>query len=162
MLLPREFGELVAELNNDGLPHVVVGGVAVNLLGYERVTGDVDVLVPAGAQQGAAIRALLDRLGATRPDGSPLPPALFDGRHHIRALTALGVIDFIPEGEPPLDFDSVNAAATADELHGVVVRSASLAHVVALKRLAGRPQDREDLAALEQAYGSLPELGQPG
>jgi hypothetical protein len=38
----------------------------------------------------------------------------------------------------------------------VPVRRVSLEHLVALKRLADRPQDREDLLRLEQAYGRLP------
>ena len=46
--------------------------------------------------------------------------------------------------------------ALPDELHGVRVPLASLATIVELKRLADRPRDREDLAALEQAYGGLP------
>jgi hypothetical protein len=80
-VLPREFAELLAALNDAELPYVVVGGVAVNLLGYRRATRDVDVLVPC----------------------------------------------------------------------------ASLATMVVLKRLANRPRDREDLEALERAYGSLPD-----
>lgn len=159
MLLPREFGELLAALNDAELPYVLVGGVAVNLLGYQRTTGDVDVLVPATAEQGTAIRALLDDLHATRPDGSELPEILFDGEHHIRALTPLGLIDYIPEGEATLAFDVVKSRALQDELHGTRVPLASLATIVEMKRLANRPRDREDLAALEQAYGALPEVG---
>lgn len=159
MLLPREFGELVAELNRDHLDYVVVGGVAVNLLGYHRTTADLDVLVPATPEQGRRIGEVLARLGATRRDGAPLPEHLFDGEHHIRALTAHGVIDFIPEGDGPLAYPAVRAAAQPDELHGEPVWCVGLAHLALLKRLAGRPRDREDLAALEQAYGPLPELG---
>lgn len=158
MLLPREFGELVAELNHDHLEYVIVGGVAVNLLGYQRATADLDVLVPATLEQGARIRELLTRLGATRRDGAPFPDHLFDGEHHIRALTAHGVIDFIPEGDGPLAYQAVRAAAQRDELHGQPVWCVSLAHLALLKRLADRPRDREDLAALEQAYGPLPEV----
>lgn len=157
MLLPPDFGELLNALNEAELPYVLIGGVAVNLLGYQRTTGDVDVLVPATAAQGEAIRSLLTTLGATRPDGSELPSLLFDGEHHIRALTRFGIIDFIPEGEASLSFDVVRAAAMTDELHGVRVPLANLATIVELKRRADRPRDREDLAALEQAYGSLPE-----
>lgn len=156
MLLPREFAALIAELNREGLPYVLIGGVAVNMLGAVRVTGDVDVLVPATAEQGERIRELLDRLGATRVDGTPLPPHLFDGDHHIRALTPLGLIDFVPEGETPLDYRSVREQAELDELHGVPCWRANLTHLVALKRLAGRPIDREDLTSLEAAYGPLP------
>ena len=155
MLIPEEFARLLDELNRNGLPYVLVGGVAVNLLGRERVTRDVDVLVPATKAQGQAIRPLLEGLEATRVDGSPLPDVLFDGEHHIRALTSLGIIDFIPEGEGSLSWASVSGAALTDELHGVTVRLVSLNHLVALKRLADRPQDREDVRRLELMYGPL-------
>lgn len=155
-MLPEAFAALLAELERTGIDYVVVGGVAVNLLGYERVTGDVDVLVPARPEAARQIQALLGRLGATRPDGTPLPGLLFDGEHHIRALTAHGLIDFIPEGESPLTFDEVRAGARRDELHGTAIWAAGLEHLVALKRLAGRPRDRDDLARLREAYGTLP------
>jgi predicted nucleotidyltransferase len=157
-LIPGDFARLLDELNRAHLPYVLVGGIAVNLLGRERATNDVDVLVPATKEQGDAIRELLARLGATRVDGSPLADHLFDGEHHIRALTSFGIIDFIPEGEAALSWESISADAFTDELHGVSVPRVSLAHLVALKRLAGRPQDREDLRQLERAYyGPLPD-----
>lgn len=162
MLVPREAGELLAALDRHHVPHVVVGGVAVNLLGYERMTADVDVLVPASPAQGQAIRAFLIELDATRPDGSPLPDALFDGEHHIRALTSLGLIDFIPAGASPLTFNEVSATARYGDVHGTLVRRADLAHLVAFKRLAGRPQDLQDLAMLAKAHGELPRLRLPG
>ncbi len=162
MLVPRAAGELLAELQRENLPHVVVGGLAVNLLGYERMTRDVDVLVPATPQQGQAIRAFLTRVGATRPDASPLPDLLFDGEHHIRALTPFGLIDFIPEGGEPLTFHSVDASAKYADVQGTLIRRADLAHLVALKRLAGRPQDLQDLEMLTKAHGQLPLLRLPG
>lgn len=160
-MLPPEFGDLLAELDEEGLDFVVVGGVAVNLLGFTRATADLDVLVPATPAQGERIRQLLERLGATRPDGSPLPAVLFDGHHHVRARTSFGLVDFIPEGDGPLAYEAVRAAARPDELHGRRLWRVSLAHLTLLKRLADRPRDREDLAALEQAYGHLPDVGSP-
>ncbi len=157
MTLPAGFGALAAEFNRDGLEYVVVDGVAVNLLGYVRATVDLDVLVPATAEQGTRIHGTLERLGATRPDGSPLPPHLFDGEHHVRALTRNGLVDFIPEGEGPLAFEAVRAGARPDELEGEPVWRVGLTQLVLLKRLADRPRDRADLAALELAYGPLPE-----
>ena len=161
-MLPKEFGELLAQLERAELPYVVIGGVAVNLLGYERATRDVDVLVAATPDIGRMVGELLRGLGATRVDGSELPDWLFDGEHYIRALTRHGIIDFIPEGLPPVSFAEVLASARDDELHGVVIKRADLAHLVALKRLAGRPQDVEDLEQLRAAYGDLPLLPLPG
>jgi hypothetical protein len=45
---------------------------------------------------------------------------------------------------------------------GHTVRVAALPSVVGFKRLAGRPQDRLDLAELEAIYGSLPVDPIPG
>jgi len=157
MLVPEEVAQLLDELNRNKLPYVLIGGVAVNLLGRERYTHDVDVLVPATEAQGEAIRRLLEGLQATRVDGSPLSEALFDGEHHIRALTRFGIIDFIPEGEGDLSWESISSKARPDTLHEVPVRRVSLEHLLALKRLAGRPQDREDVLRLQDFYGLPPE-----
>jgi hypothetical protein len=156
-MLPEGTGRLLAALNDARIPYVVIGGVAVNLLGYSRSTGDVDVLVPADRAVASRLRELLDRLGATRPDGSALPDLLFDGTHHIRARSELGVLDVIPEGDPPLDFADLRRHAQPDEADGTLTWRAGLAHLVALKRLADRPRDRDDLAHLEEAYGTLPD-----
>lgn len=157
MLVPEEFAQLLNELNRNKLPYVLIGGVAVNLLGRERYTHDVDVLVPATEAQGQAIRRLLEALQATRVDGSPLSEALFDGEHHIRALTRFGIIDFIPEGEDDLSWESISSKARPDTLYEVPVPRVSLEHLLALKRLAGRPQDREDVLRLQDFYGLPPE-----
>lgn len=156
-MLPEGTGRLLAALNDAQIPYVVIGGVAVNLLGYSRATGDVDVLVPADRAVGARLHGLLDTIGATRPDGSALPDFLFDGAHHIRARSEFGLLDIIPEGDPPLAFADLRLHAQPDEADGTLIWRAGLAHMAALKRLADRPRDRDDLEQLEQAYGPLPD-----
>ena len=39
------FKEIFKALNKGGVKYIVVGGVAVNLHGYLRATGDLDILV---------------------------------------------------------------------------------------------------------------------
>lgn len=122
-----------------------------------RATRDVDVLIPAHAGVAQHVRAWLEELGATLPDGSPLPERLFDGEHHIRALTPHGLLDLIPEGEEPLSFATVRAGSLRAVVDGTEVNVAGLRELVMLKRLAGRPQDLEDLRRLEIAHGELPD-----
>lgn len=154
-------GRMLARLNAAELPYVVVGGIAVIAYGYVRVTEDLDVLVPDAPETGTTLKALLRDWGATRLAGDPLPEALFDGAHQIRALTPDGAIDFIPEGAPPLDFASVAAASVEEAVEGEPTRIVGLAHLVAMKRLAGRLRDRADLAELEAAHGRLPDTDPP-
>jgi predicted nucleotidyltransferase len=154
---PFEVGRMLGRLNDAGLPYVVVGGIAVIVHGYVRPTEDLDALVPRRSQVGEELRVLLTEWGATRLDGSALPDALFDGEHNVRAHTPDGVIDFIPEGEPPLDFEGVHRTARSVEIDGVETRVCDLAHLAAFKRLAGRMRDRADLAELEAAHGDLPD-----
>lgn len=149
---------LLAALNEGGVPFVVVGGFAVIANGYVRATEDLDVLVPASRDVAVRVRAVLERLEATQPDGSPIPPAKFDGEHHIRALTPHGLLDVIPEGEAPLTYCDLVEGAFEGTVEGHETRVAGLAHIVAMKRLANRLRDRDDLVNLEIAHGTLPEL----
>ena len=83
-------------------------------------------------------------------------------RDHLRVESQAGVIDLIREGLPPLDYDSVARAAHRVEAQRGEVLVASLPSLVAMKRLARRPQDLADLAELERIHGPLPMLPVPG
>ncbi len=61
-----------------------------------------------------------------------------------------------------MDFATVAERAVVAEWSGQTVRVAALPSVVGFKRLAGRPQDRLDLAELEAIYGALPVEPIPG
>ncbi|HWH44826.1 MAG TPA: hypothetical protein VNT32_08845 [Thermoleophilaceae bacterium] len=154
-------GRILSRLNDAAFDYVVVGGIAVIAYGYVRVTEDLDVMVPDTPETGSALRELLQDWGATAVSGDRLPDAVFDGVHHVRALTPDGVVDFIPEGAAPLDFDSVRAGSVEAQLDGQPAPIIGLAHLVAMKRLAGRPRDRADLFELEEAQGPLPETDPP-
>jgi hypothetical protein len=65
-------------------------------------------------------------------------------------------------GQPPLDYETVTGRAEEAVWEGNPVRVAALPSVVGFKRLAGRPQDRQDLADLRAIYGELPIEAIPG
>ena len=50
----------------------------------------------------------------------------------------------------PIDFERLYARSETCAVGGVSVRLVSIDDLIHLKRLAGRPQDREDVAKLEE------------
>jgi hypothetical protein len=65
-------------------------------------------------------------------------------------------------GLPPLDFDTVRERAIEANLGTGLFYVASLTSIVGFKRLAGRPQDRNDLIGLTEVHGELPIEPIPG
>ena len=154
---------VVADANEVGLDHVVIGGFAVIAHGYFRATKDSDLLVPDAAEADAAIRRFFEKIGATRfSDGKTYTAEEIADAHHLRVDSCHGVIDIMRGGLPPLDYETVAARAIDGVWRGTPFRVASLRTLVGFKRLAGRPGDRVDLEKLERANGELPEDEIPG
>lgn len=141
---------------------VVIGGFAVIANDYVRATEDVDVLIPEdGANDAALDRALLS-MNAQWADGTAFRGGELGGRDHSRLFTTVGIIDLLREGVAPLDFKTVAAKAMSSDLGDGPFLVAGLETVVAFKRLAGRPRDRNDLLELEERHGPLPIVPIPG
>ena len=154
---------VVADANEAGLEHVVIGGFAVIAHGYFRATKDSDLLVPDGPEVDAAIIRFFDLIEATRfSDGKTYTAEEIADSHHLRVDSRHGVIDIMRGGLPPLDYDTVATRAIDGSWRGTPFRVASLRTLVGFKRLAGRPGDRVDLEKLERANGELPEDEIPG
>lgn len=150
-------------LLESGAEFVVIGGFAVIAHRHVRATEDVDVLIPEDEENDRRCLTALGNLGALRHDaGRPVELADLTGRDHLRARGRGGLVDLVREGPPPLDFRSVSADALRADLGDGEFRVAGLASLVAFKRLAGRPRDRQDLEALAEEHGELPILPVPG
>jgi hypothetical protein len=154
---------VVADADAVGLEYVVIGGFSVIYHGHVRATKDSDLLVPDGPETDAAVLRFLERVGARRlRDDKLLTPEDVAGAHHLRISSRHGIVDIMRGGLPPLDYHTVARHAETTEWEGQTVRVAALASVVGFKRLAGRPQDRLDLAELRGLYGDLPIEPIPG
>ncbi len=154
---------VLADANAVGLECVVIGGFSVIYHGHIRATKDSDLLVPDGSEADDAIVRFLDRAQATRLyDGKRLSGEDVAGMQHIRVSSRHGVVNIMRGGLPPLDYETVARRAEQTAWDGQNVRVAALPSVVGFKRLAGRPQDRQDLSDLEAIYGELPIEPIPG
>jgi len=154
---------VVADATAVGLEYVVIGGFSVIFHGYVRATKDSDLLVPDGPDADAAVLRLLERMEAVRlSDARKLTLREISEAEHLRIVGRRGIVDLLRGGLPPLDFDTVSQHADTAQWSGQSIRFASLASLVGFKRLAGRPQDRMDLAELEAIYETLPVESIPG
>jgi hypothetical protein len=160
---PPDLEAVVGAFLAAGAKFVVVGGFAVIVNRFVRATKDVDLLVPDDPINDSAVLAALRTLNALRHrDDAPLQDEHLLGKSHLRTKTSAGVIDVMRGGLPPLDFDTVRENAIEANLGTGIFHVAGLASIVGFKRLAGRPQDRNDLIGLGEIHGELPVESIPG
>src|SRR5690242_8772687 len=159
----RDDAALIRVLRDHSVPHVMIGGWAVITHGYVRYTRDIDFLIPDSAEGRGRAALAMSSVHGRRLDGQLILADSEIPEQGWQLETDVGRIDLLLEGEPPLDFASVSSSAIETSMDGVSVLVADLAHLVAFKRLAARPQDRVDLDELAALNGgTLPMLELPG
>jgi hypothetical protein len=155
------FETLFDGFNRAGLRYVVVGGVAVVLHGFARLTADVDIVVDLSPEEAAKAVGCLSSLGL-RPR-APVDPIGFATpaiRQTWIQRKGMQVFSWYDPKNPmrevdvfvshPIPFEDLWARSILFPLGALLVRVASIADLVQLKRLAGRPQDLTDIEALEE------------
>jgi hypothetical protein len=152
---------VVTAANDAGLPYVIIGGFAVIANQYVRGTEDVDLLISEDRTLDEKLLQFLDDIEAHR-NHWPITAQVIQTAETLRVASRVGPVDLLRGGDPPLDFNTVSASAIKLDYHDQPASVASLASLVAFKRLAGRPRDQLDLVELERIHGPLPLLPIPG
>ncbi len=144
---------LQVDLRHLGLRWAVVGGLAVSLRGEPRTTHDLDinVVVAGDSQAESVVRGFMSR------------GYLFQWAREHEDLGRLMIVRLMAgaSGAPGVDIDLMFASSGIEEdvvaaadmleiLPGVVAPVATMAHLLALKTLAGRTKDVTDFATLVQ------------
>jgi hypothetical protein len=155
------FEPLFDALNRAEVRYVVVGGVAVVLHGFARLTGDVNLAIDLRPSEARKAVAAFEHFGL-RPrlpvDAMQLAdPAVRTGwvrEKQMRVFTFLDpsnpmlLVDCFAEDMLP--FDELWAHSEVISLASTTVRVASIPDLIALKRQAARPQDLHDIEALQE------------
>ena len=154
------FEAVVAALQGAGVRYLVAGGLAVNAHGYLRFTHDVDLviqlrpdnIIPAfralaslGYQPRVPVTAEQFADEAQRRQWIGEKGMMVLNFHSdVHRETPLDV--FVTE---PFDFDREHEAAPNQELApGSFVRFVSIPALIAMKEVAGRPRDVDDIQHL--------------
>ncbi len=150
----------VFELLNDAqVRYVVAGGVATVLHGYARLTADIDLMVDLDPEE---LRKSIDALAKygmiPRLPVDPYDFAEPNIRRHWIEEKNMRVFSLWKPDEPllsvdlfvehPIEFDLIWSRSELIALGSVSVRVVSIPDLIALKRLANRPQDLTDIEKL--------------
>ena len=153
---------ILAELNREGVEFLVIGGVAVGFHGYVRATKDVDIVPAPDSENLERLARLLKRLdaqieGADEFEDGELPDPLdpdalaLGGNWVLR--TRLGRFDIMQWIGDEALWEKLAPGALDTEVDGLSIKVVSYEDLVALKEMAGRPEDLTDLQRLRQARG---------
>jgi hypothetical protein len=154
------FEPILQALNAASVRYVVVGGLATVLHGFARLTADVDLVVDLEPPEARKAIGALVHMGF-RPR-APVDPLDF-ADSTIRAAwirdKGMRVFSLWDPAQPlceidlfvehPIPFEELWERAEIVTLESAAVRIASIEDLIALKKIAGRPQDVADIEALE-------------
>ena len=159
--------DLLQSLGDAHVDYVLVGGLAVTLHGYQRVTMDVDVVLAMDATNLA--RFIACAKAANLHPVIPVPidslarPELLEQWHRDKGMLAFGlrepdmmatVIDVLIK--PIVPFEDLRRDALVRKIGRLDVPIASIDHLIRMKTGTGRSKDLIDIEELKKLGGSAP------
>jgi predicted nucleotidyltransferase len=153
--------DLLKMLDEAEVEFVLVGGLAVALHGYQRVTMDVDVVLAMDESNVQRFIAVAKASGL-RPT-SPVPfdsliqPELIEQWYREKGMLAFGlrgaeamatVLDVLVR--PVIQFDDLRRDATMVEVGSISIPVASVEHLIVMKTGTGRSKDLIDIEELRK------------
>jgi len=148
MKVPRDFVEMLAAFAVAGVRYMIVGGYAVSLHARPRTTKDIDVWLASDRENIAKACAALRAFGAPHDI--------------VEALRTATTTEIVWMGQVPLRVDflqSVDGVTFGPawsrrvdvKVDGVPTHVIGKTDLIANKKAAGRPRDKQDVRALERA-----------
>jgi hypothetical protein len=157
------FEPILEALNSGDVRYVVVGGVATVLHGFARLTADLDLIVDLRPAEALKAMRVLAAIGF-RPRAQVSAESFADSVTRKQWIEDKGMRVFSlwdPSAplrevdvfaESPIPFDELWARSEVVQLSTTTARIASIPDLIRLKSLAGRPEDRQDIEALELIF----------
>ena len=155
------YEEIFTEFDLRGVRYLVVGGMAVNLYGYVRLTMDLDIMVDLSDRNLSQVVGVMEKFGYT--PRAPVNPHEFISKEKrdewIKEKGAV-VFTFIDLTKPfkhidiflgnPVDFEEAYSRREVMTIAGADVSIVSIDDLIKMKALTGRPRDKEDVHHLER------------
>lgn len=153
--------ELFRRLEGAGVRYLVVGGVAVNLHGVNRLTHDVDLMLaldPENLRRFVSVAKAYSFKPVVPVNVEDLadPAKVRDWIDNKRML-AFGLrpqnpveptVDILVN--PPVEFEAAYARRVVADVAGQKIPVAAIADIIAMKTDTGRAKDQDDIAMLKR------------
>ncbi len=153
--------DFLQALIGDSVEFVLVGGMAVQLHGYLRMTYDIDLVLAMNDENLARFIQVAKRFGLTPvipvPIDSLKNSSLIDQWHREKGMLAFAlrepgvggsVVDVLVR--PDVSYEALAAQAVQGQMFSRSVKIASIDHLLEMKRKANRPKDQLDIVALDK------------
>ena len=154
MLKEEQVKEILSRLHSANVRFLIIGGVAMRLLGSDRETVDIDLLYWRDPEN---LRLLAEAMSPVRPTLRGAPPDLpfkLDERSLRHGLnftleSTCGDIDLLADVGIKASFEELWSRSVEMTVYDVPVRVACLDDLIEMKRTAGRTKDQLQLLELE-------------
>ena len=155
------YQEIFREFELRDVRYLVVGGMAVNLYGYVRLTVDLDIMADLSEENLSKITEVMEKFGYTpRVPVNPNDILSDEKREEWIKKKGAVVFTFIDLNQPfkhvdiflsnPIDFEKAYSRKELLTIGGVKVSIVSIDDLIKMKSLSGRPRDMEDIHHLER------------
>jgi len=145
--LHPDFKDFLRSLNATGTDYLLIGGYAVNVHGYSRVTDDLDVWIATTPSNAARVVSALRSFGFDLP---ALTPELFLAPKKITRLGRAPIRIEICNEISGVSYDDCRERAVAIEVGDMTIPVISLPDLRRNKAASGRPKDLLDLEHLPE------------
>ena len=154
------YTKIFDELNNNGVRYLVIGGIAVNLHGYDRVTGDIDIMISFSEENIEKFKSFVEKLGF-KPK-APVSIKDFADKDkrkewmeekNAKVFTVYNPSNMLESIDVMImeyiDFELAYKNMEYAEASGLRIPLVSINDLIKLKKISGRERDKTDIMALQ-------------
>lgn len=146
-IFDKDHQEFIELLNKYDVEYLLIGGVAVNLHGYSRGTGDLDIWIGSSAENKEKIIAAIDEFG-------------YDTSEYKRmSVDEITMFSLGARNEPGhieltnriagIKFEEAYPLAIVNKVEGLTVKYLHFNDLIKNKLASGRPRDMDDVENLK-------------
>ena len=146
-LFNQDYRDMIECLQREGVEFMLVGGYAVALHGWPRMTFDIDFWIMANPQNAAAVIRALKAFGAPlmdlKEEDFHKPGMVFQIGTEPQRIDILSAISGVA-------YEEAASRAVRMEVDGLSLKVIALDDLITNKRASGRPKDMVDAMTLEK------------